>query len=261
MGRVTLQTVADHAGVSRMTVSNAFSRPDQLSSALRERILGRPQLGYAGPDPAARVLARGPVGSVGVLLTGSLTRRSRTKSPPTFVGAVPSSRRRSRTDALSCRPHGDVVPARDVAIDGALVYTCDPSLRRGWLGRRDSRWSRSTRSRGRVRPASGRRPRRCTRGRPTSPRPRAPPIGILTSDEGRPARCRSRARSGESPPRVPAADAGLARRVDAGRDRTGRDPGAAQVRGGGLRTRPPCCWTARISRQRCSASPTCSPAG
>ena len=30
MGRVTLQTVADKVGVSRMTVSNAFSRPDQL---------------------------------------------------------------------------------------------------------------------------------------------------------------------------------------------------------------------------------------
>ncbi|OWY58573.1 hypothetical protein B7486_79235, partial [cyanobacterium TDX16] len=31
MARVTLQTIADAVGVSRMTVSNAFSRPDQLS--------------------------------------------------------------------------------------------------------------------------------------------------------------------------------------------------------------------------------------
>ncbi|MGH8969455.1 MAG: LacI family DNA-binding transcriptional regulator, partial [Actinomycetes bacterium] len=36
---VTLRTIADHVGVSRMTVSNAFSRPDQLSEGLRERIL------------------------------------------------------------------------------------------------------------------------------------------------------------------------------------------------------------------------------
>ncbi len=35
----TLATVAEHVGVSRMTVSNAFNRPDQLSPALRERIL------------------------------------------------------------------------------------------------------------------------------------------------------------------------------------------------------------------------------
>ncbi|MCC6496121.1 MAG: LacI family DNA-binding transcriptional regulator, partial [Propionibacteriaceae bacterium] len=39
MARVTLQSIADRLGVSRMTVSNAFSRPDQLSEALRERIL------------------------------------------------------------------------------------------------------------------------------------------------------------------------------------------------------------------------------
>ena len=39
VARVTLQTIADQVGVSRMTVSNAFSRPDQLSSSLREKIL------------------------------------------------------------------------------------------------------------------------------------------------------------------------------------------------------------------------------
>ena len=55
MARVTLQTIADRVGVSRMTVSNAFSRPDQLSADLRQRILSAAdELGYAGPDPAAR---------------------------------------------------------------------------------------------------------------------------------------------------------------------------------------------------------------
>ena len=39
MARVTLKTVAERVGVSPMTVSNAFSRPDQLSAALREKIL------------------------------------------------------------------------------------------------------------------------------------------------------------------------------------------------------------------------------
>src|SRR3954465_4818598 len=73
MARVTLQTIADTVGVSRMTVSNAFSRPDQLSAELRERILAAAEeLGYAGPDPAARALARGTTGAVGVLLTNSL---------------------------------------------------------------------------------------------------------------------------------------------------------------------------------------------
>ena len=69
---MTLQTIADRVGVSRMTVSNAFSRPDQLSAALREKILATAaELGYAGPDPAARTLARGATGTVGVLFHGS----------------------------------------------------------------------------------------------------------------------------------------------------------------------------------------------
>ena len=73
VARVTLQTVADRVGVSRMTVSNAFSKPDQLSDTLRQRILETAaELGYVGPDPAARALARGTTGAGGVLLTSSL---------------------------------------------------------------------------------------------------------------------------------------------------------------------------------------------
>src|SRR4029450_4439182 len=95
MARVTLQTIADEVGVSRMTVSNAFSRPDQLSAELRERILGAarqlrdagrrppprtrparrlvgpaPEPGCVAPAPAARPLAPGRTGSVGLLLNG-----------------------------------------------------------------------------------------------------------------------------------------------------------------------------------------------
>ena len=71
--RPTLQTVADAIGVSRSTVSNAYSRPDQLSPQLRRRILDAAQrVGYAGPDPTARSLRRGRAGAVGVLFTASL---------------------------------------------------------------------------------------------------------------------------------------------------------------------------------------------
>jgi DNA-binding LacI/PurR family transcriptional regulator len=73
MGRVTLQTIADEVGVSRMTVSNAFSRPDQLSDDLRRRIHEvADRLGYAGPDPLARSLRTGKVGAIGVLVTETL---------------------------------------------------------------------------------------------------------------------------------------------------------------------------------------------
>ena len=74
----TLQTVADEVGVSRSTVSNAYSRPDQLSPELRERILAAAErLGYAGPNPTARSLRRGKVDAIGVLLTANLTQAFR----------------------------------------------------------------------------------------------------------------------------------------------------------------------------------------
>lgn len=71
--RPTLQSVAKAAGVSPMTVSNAFNRPDQCSADTREKVLRvARELGYAGPDPAARSLRRGRTDTVGVLLTERL---------------------------------------------------------------------------------------------------------------------------------------------------------------------------------------------
>src|SRR4051795_1381629 len=73
-GKVTLVTVAKAVGVSPATVSNAYNRPRKLSPALRERILATARdLGYSGPDPAARSLRRGRAGSVGLLFGEALT--------------------------------------------------------------------------------------------------------------------------------------------------------------------------------------------
>jgi DNA-binding LacI/PurR family transcriptional regulator len=128
MRKVTLQTVADVVGVSRMTVSNAFSRPDQLSTELRTRILATAsELGYVGPDPAARGLARGSVGAVG-LLTMSLRHTSSDEISTRFMGAI--ARELAPTGlALTLLPTpepGDAGPAWDVAVDGAIVYSCLP---------------------------------------------------------------------------------------------------------------------------------------
>jgi len=128
MRKVTLQTVADVVGVSRMTVSNAFSRPDQLSTELRTRILAAAaELGYVGPDPAARGLARGSVGAVG-LLTMSLRHTFSDEISTRFMGAI--ARELAPTGlALTLLPTpepGDAGPAWDVAVDGAIVYSCLP---------------------------------------------------------------------------------------------------------------------------------------
>jgi DNA-binding LacI/PurR family transcriptional regulator len=71
--KVTLQTIAEQLGVSRTTVSNAYNRPDQLAPELRERVLATAaELGYTGPDPAARRLRSGGREAIGLLFTESL---------------------------------------------------------------------------------------------------------------------------------------------------------------------------------------------
>jgi len=72
--KLTIKDVARILEVSTATVSNAFNRPDQLSEALRERILRECQrLGYQGPSAAGRYLRTGRSGVVGVVLTDSLS--------------------------------------------------------------------------------------------------------------------------------------------------------------------------------------------
>lgn len=140
MGRVTLQTIAEHVGVSRMTVSNAFSRPDQLSAALREQILAvADDLGYVGPDPTARALASGTAGAVGLLLSDTQAYTLTDEVAMTFIAAIADelSPTGLALTLLSAAPREGIVPARDVAMDGAVVYSCDPdSPAVSWLMRR-----------------------------------------------------------------------------------------------------------------------------
>jgi DNA-binding LacI/PurR family transcriptional regulator len=140
MGRVTLQTIADRVGVSRMTVSNAFSRPDQLSAKVRDEVLAVAQeLGYVGPDPAARALASGMAGTVGVLLSETLSYSLTDEVAMAFLASISDQLTPSGLSLtlLSAAVEGDIVPARDVAIDGAIVYSCNPdSSAVSWLMRR-----------------------------------------------------------------------------------------------------------------------------
>jgi DNA-binding LacI/PurR family transcriptional regulator len=71
--RVTLLTVANEVGVSRTTVSNAYSRPDQLTKELRDKIMeAAERLGYRGPSPAGRLLRTGRIGTLGLVFTDHL---------------------------------------------------------------------------------------------------------------------------------------------------------------------------------------------
>jgi DNA-binding LacI/PurR family transcriptional regulator len=140
VGRVTLQTVADRVGVSRMTVSNAFSRPDQLSPELRRKILAAAdELGYAGPDPAGRALARGRTGAVGVILTDSVEYAFTDQVATDLMAAITAELAPTGValTLLTSATGDDWVPARDVPLDGAIVFSCTTdSDAVDWLRRR-----------------------------------------------------------------------------------------------------------------------------
>jgi DNA-binding LacI/PurR family transcriptional regulator len=131
----TLATVAAAVGVSRMTVSNAFNRPDQLSPELRERVLAAArELGYAGPNPVARTLSRGETGSVGLVFDYRLTVALADPATVELLHGVAAGCE-EREKGLSLVPR---IAGRDTAlihqalVDGFVLYCVaedDPRLR------------------------------------------------------------------------------------------------------------------------------------
>src|SRR5215204_3718699 len=72
--RATMTRVAEELGVSSMTISNAYNRPERVSEYLREQIFETAErLGYAGPDPVARSLRRQKTNLAGVLYSNPLS--------------------------------------------------------------------------------------------------------------------------------------------------------------------------------------------
>ncbi|SCF04925.1 DNA-binding transcriptional regulator, LacI/PurR family [Micromonospora viridifaciens] len=123
----TLQDVADAVGVSRSTVSNAYSRPDQLSAALRTKILDAARrLGYPGPNPTARSLRRGVVGAIGVLFTSQLSYAFTDPFAVRFLTGVSEAAERHGTNLLLVPLPAERARVRAVidnaAVDGFCVY-------------------------------------------------------------------------------------------------------------------------------------------
>ncbi|MFB4314918.1 LacI family DNA-binding transcriptional regulator [Actinomadura sp. 21ATH] len=126
--RPTLQTVADELGVSRSTVSNAYSRPDQLSAELREKVLETARrLGYPGPHPTARSLRRGTTGAIGVLLNAAVSVAFTDPYTVRFMSGLAAAAERHETGLLLVPLSGrdDEAAVRlvqDASVDGFCVY-------------------------------------------------------------------------------------------------------------------------------------------
>ena len=119
---MTLRTIAEAVGVSRTTVSNAYNRPDQLAPALRDRILGTAhELGYWGPDPAARRLRSGRRDAVGLLVSEGL---SGTLTDPASVMVLQGIARATEDAGVALL----LVPERDGVRDAVVDAFCLCSL-------------------------------------------------------------------------------------------------------------------------------------
>lgn len=133
--RVTMPDVAREAGVSAMTVSYTFSRPERVAAPTREKVLAAAsRLGYAGPHPGARSLRRGRTATLGVVLGEHLTYAFDDPQATRFLSGV----------AAVCVEHGlgltlipvtggpeDAARVREAAVDALVLWTTvddDPVL-------------------------------------------------------------------------------------------------------------------------------------
>jgi DNA-binding LacI/PurR family transcriptional regulator len=124
--RPTLATVAEALGVSVMTVSNAYNRPEKLSAELRERVLATAaELGYAGPHATARSLRRGRTGALGVVLGETLPYAFEDPGALEFLRGLARAGA-ERGVALHLVPasgnEGDPALVLDAAVDAFVVF-------------------------------------------------------------------------------------------------------------------------------------------
>jgi DNA-binding LacI/PurR family transcriptional regulator len=133
--RVTLTQVAELAGVSVMTASYTYNRPDRVSDEARSKVLAAAaRLGYPGPDPSARSLRRGSTRTLGVVMGEHLSYAFEDPQAVSFLAGI--------AEVCAARGYGmtilpitgaadDVRRITDAAVDGFIVWTTsddDPVL-------------------------------------------------------------------------------------------------------------------------------------
>lgn len=131
-GRVRLRDVAEHAGVSVGSASQAFGRPELVSEQMRERVLAAAKaLGYSGPDPAARRLRTGRTGVIGLIFAERLGYQFTDPAAPAFLRGVARGMQRAPLGLLlipdSRYRDQAALTVREAAVDGFIVYSAPRS--------------------------------------------------------------------------------------------------------------------------------------
>lgn len=130
-----MSQVAARAGVSVMTVSYTYNRSDRVSAASRAKVLrAAAELGYAGPDPAARSLRYGSTRTLGVVLGEHLTYAFDNPQAVSFLAGI-ADVCADKGYGLLLVPitgaEGDSQRVADSAVDAFVVWTTaddDPVL-------------------------------------------------------------------------------------------------------------------------------------
>jgi len=127
--------VAGLAGVSVMTVSYAYSRPDRVSPETAAKVrAAAAELGYPGPHPTARSLRRGRVGSLGIVIGERLTYAFDDPQAARFLAGVAevcAAEGVGLTLVPTTGQDSDTARVLDAAVDGFVIWTTtddDPVL-------------------------------------------------------------------------------------------------------------------------------------
>jgi DNA-binding LacI/PurR family transcriptional regulator len=122
--------VAEELGVSPMTVSNAYNRPERVSESLRESIFeAAERLGYAGPDPVARSLRWQKTNLAGVLYSNPLSYAFDDPAQVLFLKGVAAASEEAGMGlvlvpgSVGSSAEERASAAMDAAVDGFVVYS------------------------------------------------------------------------------------------------------------------------------------------
>jgi DNA-binding LacI/PurR family transcriptional regulator len=123
--RGTLKDVAKVVGVSHTTVSNAFNRPDQLSTKLRESVLAAARsMNYSGPNPAARMLGTGFAKTIAVVWTDPMPHAFEDEAAMSFLsGVAEACAERSLNLLLLQGGESSSGSVQTAAMDGLIIYS------------------------------------------------------------------------------------------------------------------------------------------
>ena len=126
--RVRLRDVAERAGVSVGSASQAFGRPELVSAEVRKRVLAAAEaLGYPGPDPVARRLRTGRAGAVGLIFSERLGYQFTDPTAPAFLRGVALGMQEAPNGLLlipDSRYRAEAArTVREAAVDGFIIYS------------------------------------------------------------------------------------------------------------------------------------------